>query len=321
MGKQIQFMKDYIALAAKSEHEWWRYLVGAFLIFVIWQIGSIPFVAAVVYKLSIEGKGFTGISDYSVLMGTLDSNLTFFLMLLSFAIGFFGVWLIVRFFHNQKFKDLLTTRAKFDWKRVFFGFSIVGLFIAAMTLLDYKLNPDDYLWNLKWDQFLILAAIGIIMVPIQTTFEELYFRGYFMQGLGIIFKNRWLPLLVTSVGFGLLHLGNPEVDKMGYIIMVSYIGTGFLLGIMALMDEGLELSIGFHAGNNLITALLVTADWTAFQTESILIYTEEPAVGFDILIPVLIIYPIYLLVMAKMFKWKNWKSKLFGRVELPETVS
>jgi hypothetical protein len=102
--------------------------------------------------------------------------------------------------------------------------------------------------------------------------------------------------------------------------MVSYIGTGFLLGIMALMDEGLELSIGYHAGNNLITALLVTADWTAFQTESILIYTEEPMVGFDVFFPVLIIYPIYLLVMAKVYKWKDWKSKLFGKVILPKSI-
>jgi hypothetical protein len=313
-------MKDYIALASKGYTEWWRYLVGAFLIFMIWQVGSIPFLAAVTYKLTAEGNGISEIGNYEVLMGTLDSNLTFFLMLFSFAVGFFGVWLIVRFFHNQKFKDLLTTRARFDWKRALFGFSIVGFFIVIMTILDYVINPDDYLWNLKWDQFIILAIIGIIMVPIQTTFEELYFRGYFMQGLGVIFKNRWLPLIATSVGFGLLHLGNPEVGKLGYIIMVSYIGTGFLLGIMALMDEGLELSIGYHAGNNLVTALLVTADWTAFQTESILIYTEEPMVGFDVFFPVLIIYPIYLLIMAKVFKWKNWKQKLFGKVILPEST-
>ena len=310
-------MRDYIALAVKGYHEWWRYLVGAFLIFIIWQAGSIPFFIAVTLKLTAEGSALTNLADYDVLMGTLDSNLTFFLMLLSPAVGLFGIWLIVKFFHSQNIKYLLTTRNKFDWKRVMFGFSIVGFFIILMTILDYTLNPDDYLWNLKWDQFIILAAIGIIMVPIQTSFEELYFRGYFMQGLGVIFKNRWLPLIVTSVGFGLLHLGNPEVGKMGYIIMVSYIGTGFLLGIMALMDEGLELSIGYHAGNNLITALLVTADWTAFQTESILIYTEEPSVGFDVFIPVLVIYPIYLLIMAKVYNWKNWRSKLFGKVELP----
>ena len=308
-------MKDFIALATKSHHEWWRYLVGAFLIFIIWQAGSIPFLAVLVYELAQRGDSFSSLASFEVMMTTLDSNLTFFLMLFSFAVGFFGVWLIVRFFHNQHFKDLLTTRKVFDWQRVLVGFGIVAFFIVALTLLDYQVNPDEYIFNFKSDQFLILAIIGIVMVPLQTTFEELYFRGYLMQGLGVIFKNRWLPFILTSVGFGLLHMGNPEVAKIGSIIMVSYIGTGFLLGIMALMDEGLELSIGFHAGNNLVTALLVTADWTVFQTESILISTAEPSVGFEIFLPVLVVYPIYLFIVAKLYNWKNWKEKLFGKVD------
>ena len=311
-------MKDYIALAAKGYHEWWRYVVGAFAIFIIWQAGSIPFLGAVVYKLSTDGKDISSLGSYETLMGTLDSNLTFFLMMLSFLVGFVGILLIIKFFHNQKLKDLLTTRPKFDWKRVLVGFSIVGFFILAMTIIDYKLNTDDYILNFKSKEFFILAIIAIVLVPFQTSFEELYFRGYIMQGLGIIFKNRWLPLFATSIGFGLLHIGNPEVEKLGYLIMISYIGTGFLLGIMALMDEGLELSIGYHAGNNLITALLVTADWTAFQTESIFIYTEDPSIGFDVLIPVLIIYPIYVLILAKVYDWSNWKEKLVGKVNLPE---
>ena len=42
------------------------------------------------------------------------------------------------------------------------------------------------------------------------------------------------------------------------------------------MDEGLELALGFHAANNLFTALLVTADWTAFQTHSVLKDMSDP---------------------------------------------
>jgi hypothetical protein len=144
------------------------------------------------------------------------------------------------------------------------------------------------------------------------------FRGYLMQGIGVISRYRWVALILTSLIFGLMHFANPEVSVLGPVIMISYIGTGFLLGIMTLMDEGLELALGFHAGNNLITALLVTANWTAFQTDSVLIYTEKPTAGFDVLIPVLVIYPIYLLIMAKVYKWKNWNSKLFGKVELPD---
>ncbi|MCH8535948.1 MAG: CPBP family intramembrane metalloprotease [Flavobacteriaceae bacterium] len=313
-------MKDYIALATKSHHEWWRYFLGVFFVFVIWQIGTLPLAIAVGTKVAMEDgmDKIMDIADYNVMMNTLDSNLTFFLLLLSFVFGFFGVWLVAKFFHGQRFKDLLTTREHFDWSRVGVGFSIIALFVIATTLIDYWVNPEAYIFNFKSKEFLILAVIGIVMVPLQTSFEEIYFRGYLMQGLGVVFKNRAVPFVVTSVGFGLLHLGNPEVAKLGIILMINYIGTGFLLAIMALMDEGLELSIGYHAGNNLITALLVTADWTAFQTESILISVEEPSVGIEIFFPVLVIYPLFIYFLAKKYNWNNWRNRLVGKVNIPQ---
>lgn len=140
-----------------------------------------------------------------------------------------------------------------------------------------------------------------------------------MQGLAVTFKNRWLPLIITSVGFGLLHGLNPEVDKLGPIMMVFYIGTGLVLGIMTLMDDGLELALGFHAANNMFTALLVTSDWSALQTDALLTYTADPqkmAIS-EIVAPVLIVYPILLLVLSKKYGWTNWKDKLFGNVEEP----
>lgn len=136
-----------------------------------------------------------------------------------------------------------------------------------------------------------------------------------MQGIGIAVKNKWFPLALTSLIFGLMHIANPEVEKIGYIIMVYYIGTGLFLGILTLMDEGMELALGFHAANNLVTALLVTANWTAFQTDSVLKDMSEPAAGYDILFPVLVIFPILLFIFSKKYKWTNWKDKLTGKVE------
>jgi uncharacterized protein len=156
-------------------------------------------------------------------------------------------------------------------------------------------------------------------VPLQTSFEEYFFRGYLMQGIGSLAKNKWVPLIITSSVFGLLHIANPEIEKLGYILLVYYIGTGLFLGIITLMDDGIELALGFHLANNLFTALLVTADWTAFQTHSVLKDISEPekAGFFDVFLPVFIIFPIVLFVFAKKYKWTSWKEKLFGRVEKP----
>jgi hypothetical protein len=144
--------------------------------------------------------------------------------------------------------------------------------------------------------------------------EEYFLRGYMMQGIGLLAKNRWAPLFFTSILFGLMHILNPEVEKLGYGIMVYYIGTGFFLGILTLMDDGLELPLGFHAANNLTTALLVTADWTAFQTESIYRDISEPVLGWDVFVPILVVYPILFLIFSKKYGWTNWKDRLFGPI-------
>ncbi len=237
-------------------------------------------------------------------------NLIFFVFFLG------GLFFWVRYVHQQSILSLTTSRKKIDWGRFFFVFILMASFIIISTLIAYFISPNDFQINFQPIPFLILLGIAVLLIPIQTSFEEYLFRGYMMQGLGLVAKNKWIPLLITSVLFGIMHAANPEVDTLGPIVMVYYIGTGLFLGILTLMDEGLELSLGFHAANNLVTVLLVTANWTALQTDSIFIDVSDPSSGYDVLIPVLIIFPIFLFILSKKYQWTNWKEKLFGKVEL-----
>ena len=148
------------------------------------------------------------------------------------------------------------------------------------------------------------------MIPIQTSAEELLFRGYLLQGFGVLFKNRWLPLILTSVLFGGLHYANPEVDQFGLGIMFYYIGTGFFLGIITLVDEGLELALGFHAANNLFGALLMSSEWSAFQTDAILIFTGQPVLWGEIIISLGLCYPIVFYLFYRKYHWKKISNKL-----------
>ena len=148
------------------------------------------------------------------------------------------------------------------------------------------------------------------MIPVQSILEELIFRGYLMQGLSFFFKNRIMPLFTTSIIFGLLHILNPEIQKIGYGLLIYYIGTGIFFGIVTLMDEGVELSSGFHASNNLVASLLVTADWTAFETYSIFKFIGNPSFSKEVLLYVFIIYPLIIFFLSKKYKWASWKTKI-----------
>ena len=313
----------YITQAFKGLHDWWRYLIGLLIVMAAVIVGQLPFTVVAIYKAMDQGTNLFEM-DETAMMSVLEPNLNLFLMLLSFAVGLVGVFFVVKVLHKQTITQLTTARQKIDWSRVWFAFIFWGILSTGITLLDYfVLSPDNYTLNFQLQPFLILCVIAIVMIPLQTSFEEYLFRGYLMQGLGVTTKTKWVPLLTTSLVFGLLHIANPEVKQLGYIIMVYYIGTGLFLGILTLMDEGLELALGFHAANNLFTALLVTADWTAFQTYSVLKDTSQPtAAGFiDVFMPVFVLFPILLLIFSKKYKWTNWREKLFGRVEAPNTPS
>lgn len=232
------------------------------------------------------------------------------------VIFLFILLLWVKFVNKQSIRSLTTARPKVDWKRIFFSFGLWSAITVLLTVAAYLASPENYEINFKPVPFAILACIAVIMVPMQTSFEEYLFRGYLMQGIGIVSKSRLTALLTTSVLFGLMHIANPEVEKLGYILLFYYIGTGLFLGIITLMDDGMELALGFHAANNLVTALLVTSDWTALQTDSILKDYSEPAAGFDILLPIAVVYPILLFIFSKTYKWTDWKGKLTGKVHL-----
>lgn len=297
----------YIKQAFNYLHDWWRYMLP-----LLGFLGLMMANYLVIELLGIDVNEF--MKDQ---LEQKSSNQFFFENLFPFAIFLGLLFLWIKFVHQQPIKTVTTSRKKVDWGRFFFGFGLISVFLIGSVSLDYYYNPQDYVLQFEATPFLILALICIVFIPFQTSFEEYLFRGYLMQGIGVMAKNKWMPLIVTSVIFGSMHFLNPEVTKIGPLIMVYYIGTGFLLGIMTLMDEGMELALGFHAGNNLVGALLVTADWTVFQTNSILKDVSEPSAGFDILLPVVVMYPIFLGIMAWRYKWTGWGEKLFGTVTPP----
>ncbi|UUC47399.1 CPBP family intramembrane metalloprotease [Flavobacterium cerinum] len=247
-------------------------------------------------------------------IAAIGENLTFVMLIIPLSVACLFLWGWVKIIHHQSITSLTTSRPKVDWGRIFFSFGLWAGLSVAMTLAVYFSSPENFKINFQLGPFLTFFILAIILIPLQTSFEEYLFRGYMMQGIGVVTRSRLIPLLITSIMFGLMHIANPEVGKMGYVILIYYIGTGFFLGIITLMDEGLELALGFHAANNLVGALLVTSDWTAFQTHSILKDMSEPTAGFDVILPVFVIFPILLYIFSKKYQWKNWKEKLTGKI-------
>lgn len=300
----------YIHQAYKGNNQLWRFILTASLTASMFIANFIMYFFISKEQITEAYESMAKLPKHEVLI----TNLLPFVFLLGL------LFYLVRFLHQRNVLSLTTSRNKLDRKRILFSFSLIILLNIICFVVSFFIDNSGIVWNFKPVQFLILFGISILMFPFQIAFEECLFRGYLMQQIGVLVKNSWFPLLFTSVVFGLFHSLNPEVDKLGFGVMAFYIGTGFLLGIITLMDDGLELALGFHLGNNLVAALLITSDFSAIQTDAIFKYSaiQNPVdILNEMLVSVVIVYPIILIIFVKKYGWKNWTERLTGKVISP----
>ncbi|MBP6757747.1 MAG: CPBP family intramembrane metalloprotease [Flavobacterium sp.] len=298
----------FIIQAYKGDNTWWRVLITTLLTAGV-------FVANVIMYFMMSKEDLDKVYQT---MSEVPNNLSLLSNLLPFVFLLAILFFLVRILHKRSILSLTTSRKEVDYKKILFSFGLIVLLTIAAFAVSYSMDSSTILWNFNPLKFSILFLISILLFPFQIGFEEYLFRGYLMQQVGIVAKNRWFPLLITSVMFGLFHSANPEVAQMGFGVMFFYIGTGFLLGIMTLMDESLELALGFHLGNNLMAALLITSDVSALHTDAIFKYSgvEKPVdMLIEMIVSIAIVYPIILFIFAKKYNWTNWPAKLTGKIQ------
>jgi membrane protease YdiL (CAAX protease family) len=260
-----------------------------------------------VQLIAVNGFGFSLIDPGA----DVNKNVVFALLLAPFASVFGMMRLAYPTIHKRPFQKLLTSRDKLDWKRIMFSFTIWIALLGALLLVDV-LQGSQLVFNFDITNFLVLLVLSSTLLVLQTSVEEVLFRGYLLQQLGKVFPASWIGILITGTVFGLMHGSNPEIMELGKFFIVFYIVTGIFLGVITQMDGGLELSLGYHAANNIFAAIIVTNDWQAFQTDAIFVSVSEPPQIIEVLITLLIIQPLLFLLFAKKYGWKNWKDQLFS---------
>ncbi len=304
-----------------GRNKWWMFLLSLFIVVIGVLIGQIPLAAVFLWE---QAKGGLSAEELEKMGETLDlsamgigSNWSLILALLAFVVGLLALWLAVANIHKRPFRTLITPKRSINWKKILFSFSLWMGLSMLIELVFYFTDPQNYEWQFQPGRFAGLVLIAIFIFPLQTSFEELLFRGYGMQGLSLISRFRWIPLVVTSFAFGLMHYMNPEVQAFGEgITMAYYVGVGFFLGIVTLMDDSLELALGIHAATNIYSALFVTFDASALQTAAL--FRTKYIDMQSMLLAFFIAAIVFTVIVAKKFHWTDW-SKVYGSVRRPDT--
>lgn len=282
-------MSNYLEVVRQGRNDWWRYLLSFPAILAIWFIvGSIPVVLLLAYisgdgdpATGFSGTGFVGVPVIVEFLFTMSS----FIPLLV------GTLLAVRFIHNRPLKTLVTGEARIRWGKIFAGAGVWLLIAAVISTIEALLYPGRYVLTFQPVTWTIFTVLALLLIPLQTSAEEFLFRGYLLQWMGLRLKNWWLLSFLNGLLFFLPHAANPEMATHSVLIGLGYFVMGFFLTLITLRDNGMELALGMHAGNNLFAALFANYSITALPSPSFFtIQTLDPVYSLISLVLGMIVF-------------------------------
>ncbi|MFZ2339044.1 MAG: CPBP family intramembrane glutamic endopeptidase [Bacteroidales bacterium] len=297
----------------------WRYIVMfAAILLATNTIGALPLLLGYSSKVADDPELIGKIADDPGNLGVLgfEPNIGLLMNLFPFIIGILAFVLLIRPLNNRTFGATINGARRFRWDR-FLKSALVWLILSALYLFVYmKADPSNFRLNNASGTLLPLILICLALIPFQAAFEEILFRGYLMQGFAVLFRNRWVPVVLTSVLFGLMHSFNPEVDEFGFMMMMpQYITFGLIFGIVTILDDGIEAATGAHAANNIFLCIMVTNKSSALQTDAM--YEQMNVYPMTEFAGLLITGILFVVVMKMLLKWDSW-SLLTARVEPPQ---
>lgn len=201
---------------------------------------------------AIAAAGWFG-AGVLLLPGAGDRHAELLLFLASFGGLLLGLLVAVRLLYRRGPRVLVGPGGlRFDALAAGAGAMLVLL--ALSNLLAVALAPPTRQLTLAgWLRHLPLA---LVLIALQATTEELFFRGYLMRGLAARFRSPLVWWLLPGLAFGALHWNPADYGPAAPVAVASAALFGLLLGDVTARTGSLSAAIGIHFANN-AAALLV----------------------------------------------------------------
>lgn len=281
--------------ASGSKNSWWRYLLTIILTWPVPMAATVVIFIPVFIILSIIAIA----TNTPNLSDAVSSNPLFELVLtgISSVISILFLYICTEFIHKRRFVSLINTVSKVDWKRMLKGAGIWFAIMAIGSLIELIIDPGSVEVTFNPNTFIFLLLLSLLVFPLQASFEELFFRGYLMQTVGLLTKKPLIPLMVTSVIFAVLHFWNGTDTIASVDIVLQVFIIGLTLGIITLGENRLETAMGVHIANNIFVSVVVnSADGGFGSLPSVLTSYGTPDPMVDV--PVFALYALALLVVV-----------------------
>jgi uncharacterized protein len=252
-----------------------------------------------------------GIDAQTQLYNIGDNSLTILVLVgLVYALYALLFYLCIRFIHKKEFHSLINTVKTIRWKKILWGAGLWTGIIGLFTILSLIFQGNSLTINFNYSSFIYLVILSILVFPLQASFEEIFFRGYLMQGISLIFKKPVVPLILTTIIFGSIHYFNGSNINDSISIVISAMILGLMLGIIVLGENGLETAMGVHIANNMFVAVILNSSDSGMGNLPSLITAQStnPYSGIPLLLLMAVIMLIILFWNRKYAVYKIFQG-------------
>lgn len=242
--------------AVNGKNNWFSYLLTIGITVIGGILASIALIVLfmLVYFLSMKT------APVNILFNILNNAMIILILVgISYGIITLLFYLCIKFIHKKQFISLINIGKNINMNRIFKGAGLWAGIMTLFTLVSIIYSKGSLSFHFDPVLFLYLLIISLLVFPLQASFEEIFFRGYLMQAFGLLSKKPVVPLIITTLIFGLIHFYNGTNLEMSITIVLSALILGLMLGIIVLGENGLETAMGAHIANNMFVALFLNS--------------------------------------------------------------
>lgn len=250
------FRPDYraheaLVREARPTAQVWRVFAGGGIVGLVVWYGSPAYWLALSYMMPPEAYARVYF-DFSTLI--LPESML--ILLYGFAVMWIGVLLAALVLHNRGPVSLTG-----PWRTVALQFrrtlgALLVFYCALLVLPPYGHTPPlvPGLDLGRWAVFLVPALVGI---AIQTSAEEVLFRGYLQQQLAARFAHPFVWMVLPSAVFGLLHYSTETHGANAPLVALWATVFGILAADLTARAGTLGPAIAVHFAGNACAILVI----------------------------------------------------------------
>lgn len=237
---------DHFIAPARAYPQVWRLIVGIVLAFVVY-VGAI-----LVYTQATRAL--------DPLLASMDTYwgaaVTMYVLLFSFVFMAFAAGVSARLMHSRGFASLLGPR-----HAVLRDFAIVASAVVALMIVVFALPPWDmggeFVRAKPLGIWVLLLVPSLLLVLVQVSAEEIFFRGYLQQQLAARFDTPLIWMLLPSMLFAAGHY-MPTIAGNNALLIVIWSGIfGLFMADLTARSGSLGPAIAVHFCNNVVAIVLI----------------------------------------------------------------